>query len=412
MTVDQTHDKRRAIRIIGALRDGSNCLEGVSRFSAGRGPLFGAASEQLEELEFTAGTSVRWLKGRYGDGKTHTFARLLELGLSRNWLTSYVQISAPGQGTELSKLHEVYAAIVRNCICKEMIEEEDGQIVPGRRPGWRWLLARWTLALKAQAGAARGDVPTFRLLETIDRTIAAIQDKHGLSGSFLHGLREYARAHFENDREWEAVLLDWFEGVDVHSRGSPLRQRLRAAGVMESLSKRNAKEMLRGLSLFTKYRGFGGMLIVLDEVENVLLATPKARREAYITLRELIDNVDYRHGISTTCLYAAGTPDLFESEKGFPEYEALATRVLLPGGDGPANPRATIVDLSRFPLRREDFSQMASRITTLFEVGKGLQPTSALADTLDQMLDNELRKNPEMTARTWVRVVVDHLSRQ
>src|SRR3954471_8008316 len=86
-------DRIRAIRIVTALRDGSNCLEGVSLFSAGRGLVFRAAHEQLEELELTKGTAVRWLKGRYGDGKTHTFARLMEMGHDRNWITSYVQIS-------------------------------------------------------------------------------------------------------------------------------------------------------------------------------------------------------------------------------------------------------------------------------------------------------------------------------
>ena len=41
----------RAIRIIAALRQGSNCLEEVSAFSAGRTILLRAAEEELEELE-------------------------------------------------------------------------------------------------------------------------------------------------------------------------------------------------------------------------------------------------------------------------------------------------------------------------------------------------------------------------
>src|SRR5687768_14349417 len=90
-------ERKRAMRVVAALRDGSNCLEGAGLYSAGRTPIFRAAGEQLDELALTDGTAVRWLKGKYGDGKTHTFARLLELGHDRNWVTSYVQITAPGQ---------------------------------------------------------------------------------------------------------------------------------------------------------------------------------------------------------------------------------------------------------------------------------------------------------------------------
>jgi hypothetical protein len=179
---------------------------------------------------------------------------------------------------------------------------------------------------------------------------------------------------------------------------------------MEPLTKRNAKEMLRCLSKFLQYRGFGGLLIALDEVENVLLSTPKARREAYITLRELIDNVDYRHGVTTTCFIAAGTPDLFEGGKGFSEYEALATRVLLPSTVGPPNPRSSVVDLSRFPLTRDDFQEMSEKILAIFEIAKNIVVPTSTGDRLEDLLDAELKRNPDTTARSWVRTVVEFLS--
>jgi hypothetical protein len=52
-----------AIRIIQALRAGSNCLDGTQYFSAGRDDLFTAASELLEEVEISSGAVVRWVKG-------------------------------------------------------------------------------------------------------------------------------------------------------------------------------------------------------------------------------------------------------------------------------------------------------------------------------------------------------------
>ena len=89
--------------------------------------------------------------------------------------------------------------------------------------------------------------------------------------------------------------------------------------------------MLRSLSAFLQYRGHGGILILIDELENVLHQTPAARRSAWTILRELIDNIDDRHGMTNTAFYVAATRDVFDSDKGMTEYEALAERVLLPG---------------------------------------------------------------------------------
>ena len=162
--------RSRAIRIIAALRQGSNCLEEVSAFSAGRAILLRAAEEELEELEITNGASVRWLKGRYGHGKTHMFARLMGLGYSRNWVISYFQVRLPGQGLELARFNEVYAAIVKNFLCKGMIEEEeDGQVNPGNKSGWNWILDNWWNALRKQSGGTSGDISTFRLLDSINK---------------------------------------------------------------------------------------------------------------------------------------------------------------------------------------------------------------------------------------------------
>ena len=125
--------------------------------------------------------------------------------------------------------------------------------------------------------------------------------------------------------------------------------------------------------------------------------------------RELIDNVDDRHGMTATCFYAAGTPDLFEGEKGFTEYEALAERVLLPGGTGARNPRASLVDLSEFPLDRADFEAMGRRIVEVYARAKNREMAPDTNDAIPSLLDGLLDRNPDASARVWVRSVVDAL---
>ena len=123
-----------ALRIVESLRSGANLLEGASLFSAGRKHLFTVAEEALGELEISNGTAVRWLRGAPGQGKTHFFARLIEMGFRNNWVVSYVQISAKDDGRELHRFDQIYAAIIANCLTGRMINL-DGRVDPGAQSG-------------------------------------------------------------------------------------------------------------------------------------------------------------------------------------------------------------------------------------------------------------------------------------
>jgi hypothetical protein len=401
-------DRGLALRVVQALRDGKNCLEGASTFSAGRALLLRAATDLFDELEISGGAVVRWVKGRTGQGKTHLFARLIDIAHARNWVTSYVLVSAREYGTELHRFEEIYAAIVRNCLCRDLVAAS-GRVEPGQVSGWDWILEDWWKRIRRQAvGHDRGDVPTLRVQEAIDQTITAMRLRWNLHGSFAEALRQFVLARADNDEEWSQVLRAWFRGEDVHSRGGNVRARLLHSGIRESLRRQNAKEMLRSLSTFVRYRGFGGLLILLDELENVLQQPPRARRTAYTILRELIDNVDDRHGMVNTAFYVSATPDVFDSEKGLTEYEALAERVILSGGRT-ANPIASVIDLSIWPLSRDDLLEMALKIAALHGIAKGVKTDAKVLAAVGPMLDEQLDRNPDLTARTWVRIIIDEL---
>lgn len=403
-------NREHALRILQSLRQGSNCLEGAGFFSAGRDLLFRAAGDNLEELEISGGSCVRWLKGRYGQGKSHLFARLIELAFSRNWVTSYVQISGRGEGVELHRFEQVYAAIVRNCLTGDLVAEQRGSVDPGRIPGWDWILDNWFSELrKVATGRTTGDVPSFKMRDTVEQAMTAIRRRWSLQGSFADALRQYAIARIDGDEEWGQLLLSWFSAEDVHSRGGELRVRLRQAGIREPIKRQNAKEMLRSLSSFLSYRGYGGVLILLDEVENVLQQTPSARRTAYTILRELIDNVDDRHGMTRTAFYISGTPDLFDGEKGVTEYEALAARILLPSDLSRPNPAASVLDLSLYPLGSEALNRIGEKITSLHAIAKKWSPDGEVKSKLHDRLSTLLKRNPDLNPRTWVRSAVEVL---
>ncbi|ACG75147.1 hypothetical protein AnaeK_3940 [Anaeromyxobacter sp. K] len=402
-------NRAQALRIIQALRDGKNCLESVSSFSAGREPLIEAASGYFEDLEIAGNAVVRWVRGRTGLGKTHFFARLIELAHARNWVTSYVQISDPGYGTELHRFHEIYSAIVGNCLTKKLVGEREGKVDPGCVPGWDWILDEWWGRVRRLvAGSDSGDLPSYGARDEITRQMAQLSRRWSLNSGFQAALRQYALARADGDEDWADLIRFWFKGEDVHARDAETKSRFRAAGVPEPVNQRNSKEMLRSLSAFITHLGYGGTLILLDELENVLHQPPKGRKTSYTLLRELIDNVDDRQGMVRTAFYISATPDVFDSEKGISEYEALAERVILAGGST-ANPAGAVIDLASWPLTESDFAEMAVRIAGLHALAKNRELYPGAEKRLKELLGKTLKKNPDLTARSWVKTVIKEL---
>jgi adenosylhomocysteinase len=395
-----------ALRIISALRSGSNLLESVSLFSAGRDSVVGAADALLEELTISGGSTVRWLRGNYGSGKTHMFARIREAAHARNWVASYVVISGRGSGCELHRFEEVYAAIVRNCaVPRSRIGEE----TLGAN-GWEELLDGWVHAVKAQAGVrGNSDVATMKVRDALATTMSGLRAKYGIGGAYGAALNEFANATLDADAERRELMLAWFQGDDVLKRSTSTRQELKRIGIQEAITRRNAKVMLRNMSAFLRYRGFDGLLILFDEVENVLRLTPSARRAAYTIARELIDNVDALHGMTRTLLYFSGTPDLFDREKGVADYEALASRVMLAASTGTPNPAAMVVDLEAFPITARALMSVAGRIADIYKVAY----PAKIADTNSVLEECKATLNRGVlpSFRLWVRTVVDHLDR-
>jgi hypothetical protein len=402
---DRAVDRAQALLIVNALRDGRNCLVGVENFSAGREKLFQAAEDCFAELELSRGTAVRWVKGHYGNGKTHFFGRLVATAHRRNWVTSFTTLSGKGEGVELHRFEEIYGTVIRNCSCQalaDLVARNPDQVTPG----WAWILDDWFMTIRRLVTPRDlGDVPSFKLRDQIEHSITNLRRTQSLTGSFVEALRQYALAKAEDDVVWADMIIRWFQGEDVQSRGGPVRQRLREAGIKEPITRKNSKEMLRSLSGFLRSRGYKGVFILLDEVENVLLGTPTTRRTSYNTLREFIDNLDDRHGMTSAAIYISATPDLFDSAKGISEYEALAERVLAPAGAGGLNPIGSIIDLGAVLLTADDMVEMANRISKLHGIAQQWQLQGTNID-FRALLADARKKAPDLNVRNWVRIVV------
>src|SRR5688572_13882542 len=135
MTRDETNvmtnahdiDRVLALRVINLLRNGANCLEASELFSGGRSTVFQAADDLFDEIEITDAAAVRWIKGNTGTGKTHSFARLIEIARRRRWVYCYVQVSGKGMGVEIHRFEQILAAVFRNMTPPTATVSSDGK---------------------------------------------------------------------------------------------------------------------------------------------------------------------------------------------------------------------------------------------------------------------------------------------
>ncbi len=131
-----------AKKIVRQLAAGTTPLEGVPHLNVGRERYFLEICRLLDDLTEGDGADVHFLNADYGHGKTHFIGMIHALALERNWVTSYVKLSKV-EGIRLDKFEQLYAAILRNCICLRLMEERDQAYDPGEANGWPWILDEW-----------------------------------------------------------------------------------------------------------------------------------------------------------------------------------------------------------------------------------------------------------------------------
>jgi hypothetical protein len=355
-----------ARRIIEQLKRGTTPLEGVRALNVGRERYFREVDRQLDDISAGGGASVRFLNGEYGHGKTHFIGMINASALDRGWVTSYVKLSS-AEGVRLDKFEQLYAAVLRNCLCRRLIDAYRQLYDPGEANGWSWILEDWVnrhLDTEAGSGVDRNSVGAR------ERTASALDlllRKANVSGDFAAAVRAFMSGTLDRtsdpDRCIRDAALRWFACEKVPE--------LKEHGVLAPITSRNARHTLRNLIALLHELGYKGMALFIDEIENVLTrAYSKPQRQvAYQNLRELLDNIDggvSGVGLNRAVCYLAATPVMFTGERGFREYPALhgridEVRVPIAGLRGLPDYRAVVVDLAVSPLEPGHRRQLAEK---------------------------------------------------
>src|ERR1041384_7299029 len=104
-----TLDQALAKRLINHVKAGTTPIDCADHLNVGNERWYEAAVELFEDISQDGDAMVRFVRGHYGDGKTHFLSMLRSLALRNDWSVSYVT----AVNTQLHKFDVVYAEIVR-----------------------------------------------------------------------------------------------------------------------------------------------------------------------------------------------------------------------------------------------------------------------------------------------------------
>ena len=217
------------------------------------------------------------------------------------------------------------------------------------------------------AGRRRRSTPTITEAVTArDRGADGAPPRRGHHAPLRRSPRcsaRYLEATNAGDAATADGLLAWLGG-QPHVAASIKR----SAGVKGDLDHDAALSFLAGLLAILRDAGFGGLVLVLDEVETMQRMRSDTRDKGLEALRKFIDDL-YEGRFPGLYLVITGTPAFFDGPQGVQRLTPLAQRLHTDFGPDPRfdNPRAVQIRLQGFDL--DSLVAVGRRVRDLFAEG-------------------------------------------
>jgi len=334
--------------IVNALRSGLVPNQGLEHFATGLDPLVSAVNEELDFVSGGKGLS-KWIRGEYGTGKTFAARYLCARARQRKFATAEVQISI--NDTPLHHLEAVYRRLI-----ERLETAADGP------NAFQAIVEGWLYQVGDEVTRLRGiseDDPGFA-----DATEQRLEDKLAdlskRNPAYAQVLRAYHRATHEGDFSTAQGLLAWLAGQPHTDRSV-----LKAAGTKGKVDGQASLTFLAGLLQLLKQSGYGGLVVVLDEVETVQRMNSQTREKSLNALRQLMDMLA-KEELPGLYLVVTGTRDFFEGYKGLKALAPLYQRVQVNFGDDGRFDNLRAPQVRLLPFTDERLLTVGTRIRDLY----------------------------------------------
>lgn len=375
MSIDD-YTAEQAQRHLASLRTGHAYSGRASDILVGRTREQHQLGAQLDRVA-GGGSSLQFVVGTFGSGKSMLLQSLAEDARDRGFV---VMSTSLGPNARLSST--------------------DGDAVR--------LLTALTQRTSTKA-RPRGGAFAAVLEKYVSRVIAESRSKrvelvlqddlgdllnHELGFAIAHVLDRYVVADRRADEQLRQNALRWLRGEYTNS--VDVRRELGTSALIKDA---DVFRYLRAYATFVKVAGYAGLLIVLDEMENLFrhLNHPTARGKNQEQVLDLYNEAADDDRPSTMIVFGA-TPDTIDDDRrGLSSYPALKRRL---EGSDTGHDGDSVIRLQ--PFVTENLHELADRVRRLWELAN--ESSSLLsASELVELLGDGAR--PDVAVRTFVRAL-------
>ena len=380
--------EERQSEVIEALKTGNVPMdsETLKRLTVGMDPLTGFLKKRyLEEYISCGGSKIRFVTGRKGSGKTHFVRIVMDDAKEENYLTVFFS----AKDVWLHDFKDIYLEILRQCDIERVLEKCANKIITelGYDPSMVADGQTFMDSLSERGEAdpfARGEIRSA-LREYFTRNSMLDNNFANCCALLTGGLLGHPVLE-TSGREKILAFLNGDKTVKL--------SQLRALGLSPSrITKYNARYQLRSLAEVIHLSGYAGLVIVIDDMEQLLnrsadngIRYTKLRRDdTYESIRQLIDDIDnMRHMLFLFCF----DRELMDNDSyGMKSYQALWMRIQNEVVSTRFNHFADIVDMDRYGdeyYNEKMLCEMADRLAD-FMKEKGVEAKKLDAEDAAQL---------------------------
>jgi hypothetical protein len=360
-TPNRIRDRERDA-ILQSLRAGVVPRVGQQHIQVGRNNEINAVVEDIRRVA-GGGTTIRFIIGEYGSGKTFFLMLMRAIALQEKLVTVHADLSPDrrlqGNGGQARSL---YAELMYNMSTRA---KPDGG-------GLQSVVERFVTSAIEEA-SPRGVTPSA----VISERLKALQELVG-GFDFATVVKAYWQAYESGDDDLTSNAVRWLRGEFLTKTDARA-----ALGVRTIVDDANWYDHLKLMSHFVRMAGYKGLFICVDELVNLYkLASSLSRSANYEQLLRILN--DSLQGTAAGMGWLlGGTPEfLLDTRRGLYSYQALQSRL-----EENTFATAGLVDYSGPVLRlanlsQEDFYVLLTRLRNVYAGGdpdKFLLPDEALS---------------------------------
>ncbi len=280
---------------------------GLHHIQVGRADEVAALLHDIDNIA-DGGSSIRFLIGEYGSGKTFFLYLTYTIAQERRLVTAHADLN-PDRRLHASggQARSLYAELMRNISTRS---KPDGGAMPN--------IAERFITDALKQARELDQTPE----QAIDARLHALAEMVG-GYDFALVIEAYWRAHDSGNERLKADAVRWLRGEFTAKTDAR-----KALGVRTIVDDANFYDHLKLMARFVRQAGFAGLMVGFDELVNLYkLSNAHARRSNYEQILRILNDT-LQGSVEGLGVLMGGTPELLmDPRRGLYSYEALQLRL-------------------------------------------------------------------------------------